>query len=371
VIYLDYNATTPVAPEVVEAVRQVLAEDFGNPSSVHRIGRSARRALETARGQVAGLIGAQPDEITFTSGGTESINSAIKGVAESKGGGHIVSTAVEHPAAMESLAWLARRGCTFTLVGVDSFGIIDPADVRRAIKADTILISVMHAQNEVGTIEPVEEIGRVAREAKVLFHVDAAQSAGKIAVDVERINADLLTIAGHKLYAPKGIGALYVREGMKIAPFVHGAMQEKGRRAGTENVALAVGLGVAATISHRHVGDPRVQELRDYFWRGLSDRFGARVALNGHPTDRLPNTLNVGFLGYRGGTILEQCDGLCASTGAACHADEVTPSAVLAAMGVGLERAEGAIRFSLGRPTTREQTDRVLKLLADVVLHQR
>jgi cysteine desulfurase len=369
VIYLDYNATTPVDPQVVEAVRQALAEDFGNPSSAHRIGRSARRALETARQQVAGLIGAQPEEITFTSGGTESINAALKGIAESKGGGHIVSTAVEHPAAMESLAWLAKRGVTHTLVGVDSFGMVDPADIRRAIRPDTILISVMHAQNEVGTIEPVEQIGKIAREAKIPFHIDAAQSAGKISVDVQRFNADLLTIAGHKLYAPKGIGALYTREGIKLAPFVHGAAQEGGRRAGTENVALAVGLGAAAELSHRHLDDPRVQELRDYFWKCLSKQFGARVVLNGHPATRLPNTLNVSFLGHRGGTILEQCDGLCASTGAACHADEVTPSAVLTAMGAGLERAEGAIRFSLGRPTTREQIDTVLGLLAEVVLH--
>ncbi|HPF38251.1 MAG TPA: cysteine desulfurase family protein [Phycisphaerae bacterium] len=364
-IYLDYHATTPTDPNVTEAMLPYLREQFGNPTSGHAKGRPVREAVENARASVARLINAEASEISFTSGGTEASNWAIKGAAfaANRKGDHVVTMSIEHPATLEPLAWLERFGMSHTIVDVDEYGRVDPAAIRAAIQDNTFLISLMHAQNEVGTIQPIEEIGAIARERGVLFHIDAAQSLGKIPVDVKALNADLLSIAGHKLYAPKGIGALYIRKGVEIDKFVHGAGQEQGRRAGTENVAMAVGLGKAAELSVAYLNDGDHSGLRDYFWGQLQHTLGDKVVLNGHPTVRLPSTLNVSFPGHVGGSLLERLEGVCASTGAACHAGDAKPSRVLTAMGLDRERAIGAIRFSVGRPTTRQEIDRVVEML--------
>ncbi len=364
-IYLDYNATTPIDPQVADAMRPFLDGNFGNPSSGHAMGRTARTAVEAARASVADLLGASADEIVFTSGGTEASNMAIKGVAQARShiGKHFVTTGVEHPATLNPMRALGESGFSRTEVGVDATGLVDPEEIRRAIRHDTILISVMQAQNEVGTIEPIEAIGRIAREAGILFHVDAAQSAGKIPTNADRMRADLISLAGHKMYGPKGIGALYVRGGVELSPLIHGASQERGLRAGTENVMMAVGLGKAAALAAEHLADDGVAKMRAYFWKALSGEFGQRVVLNGHPTLHLPGTLHVSFPGQVGGELLGRLDGVCASTGAACHAGQAEPSSVLKAMKMPRDRAVGAIRFSVGRPTTRGEIDQVVAML--------
>src|SRR3990170_3962513 len=366
-IYLDFNASTPIAPEAIEAMRPFLTDHYGNPSSLHWAGMPAKDAVEKARGQVAGLLGCDPTEVVFTSGGSESNNHAIKGVffANRNRGDHIVTTAVEHPATIKPCRFLETLGAKVTVLPVDRYGMVDPEDVRKAITPKTILITVMHANNEVGTIEPIPEIAAIAREAGISFHTDAAQTVGKISTDVEEPGVDLLSVAGHKVYAPKGIGALYIREGTKVEPFVHGAGHEAGRRAGTENVLLAVALGAACEAARRWIGMPLVKELRDRFWNGLQEMFGEKVTLNGHPTARLPNTLNVNFVGRVGGEVLATLLGDAASTGSACHAGSVTLSPVLAAMGVPPEEGIGAVRFSLGRTTTWEELEEVLGYLDD------
>lgn len=368
-IYLDYNATTPIDPAVAEAMLPYIREHFGNPSSGHSIGQTARRAVEAGRASLAALIGAVPEEIIFTGSGTEAGNMAIKGVARLRepAGKHFVTTVVEHPATLNPMTWLENFGFARTEVCVDATGLVDPDDIRKAIRPDTILISVMHAQNEVGTIEPIAEIGLIAREAGILFHVDAAQTVGKIPVSVDEMNADFLSIAGHKLYAPKGIGALYIRKGLDIEPLVHGGSQESGRRAGTENVVMIAGLGKAAELAADYLRETGHADLRDFFWQKLSEAFGDRVLLNGHPTQRLSGTLNVSFSGQVGGEILARLDGVCASTGAACHAGDARPSAVLLAMGHDRRRAVGTIRFSLGRPTTRGEIDAVVQMLKAIL----
>ncbi|HKQ46612.1 MAG TPA: cysteine desulfurase family protein [Phycisphaerae bacterium] len=389
-IYLDYNATTPIDPAVAEAMRPFIESQFGNPSSSHPLGRAAKSAVESARASLAALMGAKPHEIIFTSGGTEASNLAIKGLARRRGerGGHFVTTVVEHPATLEPMRALERNGFTRTEVSADPTGLVDPDAIRRAIRPDTILISVMHAQNEVGTIEPIAEIGQIARKRGVLFHVDAAQSMGKLPVTVDEMSADLLSIAGHKMYGPKGVGALYVHAGVELEPLIHGAAQESGRRGGTENVILIAGLGKAAELAREHLSPSpsqgegrgegsttskhdsatssidRIRLLRDHFWQRLSEAFGDRILLNGHPTLRLPNTLSVSFPGHVGGDILAKMPDVCASTGAACHAGDAKPSRVLMAMGYSRERAVGTIRFSLGHPTGREEIDAVVKQLA-------
>jgi cysteine desulfurase len=364
-IYLDFNASTPIAPEAVSAMRPFLTDHYGNPSSLHWAGMPAKDAVEKARGQVAGILGCDPTEVVFTSGGSESNNHAIKGIffANRERGNHIITTAVEHPATIHPCRFLEKLGAEVTVLPVDRFGKVDPEGVRRAITPNTILITVMHANNEVGTIEPIPEIAAIAREAGIPFHTDAAQSVGKISVDVEELGVDLLSVAGHKVYAPKGIGALYIREGRGIEPFVHGAGHEAGRRAGTESVLLAVALGAACETARKWIGMPQVRALRDRFWEGIQDLFGRRVTLNGHPADRLPNTLNVNFAGRAGAEILANLPGVAASTGSACHAGSVTLSPVLAAMGVRPEEGMGAVRFSLGRTTTWEELEEVLTLL--------
>ena len=366
-VYLDYNASTPIDPAVAAFMRPFLADHFGNPSSGHWAAAAAKVALETARGQVAALLGCRSGEIVFTSGGSEANNLALKGVffAQRDRGDHIVTTRIEHPAIIEPCAFLERLGARVTYLPVDGTGRIDPDDLRRAITPRTILVSIMHANNEVGTIQPIEDCARIAHERGVLFHTDAAQSVGKVATEVNQLGVDLLSIAGHKAYAPKGVGALFVRDGVSIEPLLHGAGHEHGRRAGTESVLLAAGLGKACELARDLASMDR---LRDRFWEALQKQFGNRVRLNGHPTHRLPNTLNVSFVGRIGAEILERLDGVAASTGSACHSGRIELSPVLEAMGVTPEVGMGAIRFSLGRGTTREGIDVVVERLSNLLI---
>ncbi|WP_246250189.1 cysteine desulfurase family protein [Bradyrhizobium cajani] len=368
-IYLDYNASTPIDPAVAAAMRPFLDEAFGNPSSGHWASIPAKVALEQARGQVAALLGAAPDEIVFTSGGSEANNLAIKGTffALDREGAHIVTSAVEHPAVLAPCRFLERLGAVVTYLPVDRTGRVDPEDVRRAITPQTVLISIMHANNEVGTIQPIEEISALARKHGIRLHTDAAQSVGKMTTKVDALGVDLLSIAGHKLYAPKGVGALYVRGGLELEPLIHGAGHERGRRAGTESALLAVGLGAACEIAADLAPMARIEVLRDRFWAALQDRFGDHVALNGHATERLPNTLNVSFVGRIGTDILEQLNGVAASTGSACHSGRIELSPVLAAMGVPERIGMGALRFSLGRGTTADEIDQVIARLTAIV----
>ena len=364
-IYLDYNASTPIDPAVAAAMRPFLDEAFGNPASGHWASTPAKAALEQARAQVATLLGCAPDEIVFASGGSEANNLAIKGTffALQNKGEHIITTAVEHPAVLAPCRFLERLGAGVTYLHVDATGRVDPEAVRRAITPRTVLISVMHANNEVGTIQPIEEIGVIAREHGIRFHIDAAQSVGKVPTRVDALGVDLLTIAGHKLYAPKGVGALYVRRGTTLEPLIHGAGHEQGRRAGTESALLAVGLGTACALAQDLAPMTHVRALRDRFWKALQDRFGDRVVLNGHVEYRLPNTLNVSFVGVAGAEVLASLDGVAASTGSACHAGRVELSPVLAAMGIPEKIGMGAVRFSLGRQTTDAEIDTIIALL--------
>ena len=364
-IYLDFNATTPIAPEVAAAMNQALTEPFGNPSSGHWAGLPARQRVEKARAQLAALLCCSPDEVVFTSGGSEANNHALKGVffAHGEQGGHIITTQIEHPAVLNPCHFLERLGASVTYLPVDRFGKVDPDDVRRALTPRTILISVMHANNEVGTLQPISEIARIAHERGVLFHTDAAQSVGKIPTHVDELGVDLLSLAGHKLYAPKGVGALYVRKGVRLEPLIHGAGHESGRRAGTDNILLDMALGSACELAQSWLDVDSIRELRDLFWELLEARVGERVVLNGHPTERLPNTLNVSFVGKVGSTILHGLEGVAASTGSACHSGSVELSPVLKAMNIPPEVGMGAIRFSLGRTTTREEIEQVVSRL--------
>jgi cysteine desulfurase len=365
-IYLDYNASTPIDPAVTATMKPFLADHFGNPSSDHWAAAPAKAALEKARGQIAALLGCEDDEVVFTSGGSEANNLALKGVyfARRGSGDHIITTRIEHPAIIVPCRFLERLGARITYLPVDRFGRVDPDDLNRAITPRTILISIMHANNEVGTIQPIEQCARIAREHGILFHTDAAQSVGKIATDVNGLGVDLLSIAGHKLYAPKGVGALFVRRGVPLEPLIHGAGHENGRRAGTESALLATGLGKACELVRDLSAMDRVQALRDHFWRALQERFGNRIALNGDPEHRLPNTLNVSFIDCIGAEILKGLDRVAASTGSACHSGRIELSPVLEAMGVTPEVGMGAIRFSLGRGTTREEIDAVAERLS-------
>src|SRR5712692_1547614 len=369
-IYLDFNATTPIAREVAAAINQALTEQFGNPSSEHWAGLPARQAVEKARAQVAALLHCSSDEVVFTGGGSESNNHALKGAFFAQGGrgGHIITTQVEHPAVLNPCRFLERLGASVTYLSVDRFGRVDPEDVRHALTPQTILISIMHANNEVGTLQPIADISRMAHARGVLVHTDAAQSVGKIPTLVDALGVDFLSVAGHKVYAPKGIGALYMRAGVALEPLIHGAGHESGRRAGTENVIFAVGLGKACEVAQADL--PRyqrdVRQLRDLFWQELDKRFGDRVVLNGHPEQRLPNTLHVDFRGVIGAELLEKLPELAASTGSACHAGEITMSSVLEAMQIPPELGMGAVRFSLGRYTTRQDIEQAVALIARV-----
>ncbi len=368
-VYLDYNASSPIAPEVAEAMQPFLTDYYGNPSTSHWAGKPAKEAYERARQQVAALLGCAHDEVIFTSGGSESDNHALKGVffALRAQGNHIITTQIEHPAILNPCRFLEKLGAKVTYVGVDQYGRVSPADIEQSITNQTILISVMHANNEVGTIQPIVEISKIAKKYNILVHTDAAQSVGKIPTRVDDLGIDLLSVAGHKLYAPKGIGALYIRRGTPIEPFVHGAGHEGGRRAGTENIILAVGLGKACELAAASLSHLKIWELRDYFWSELSKYFRSSIVLNGHPEERLPNTLNVSFVGKLGQDILAKIPGLAASTGSACHAGTVELSPVLKAMKVDEQVGKGTIRFSLGRYTTKEEIDLTLQWLKEAV----
>lgn len=368
-IYLDYNASTPIDPAVVGMMRPLLEEAYGNPSSGHWASVSARAALEKARGQVSALLGCADDEIVFTSGGSEANNLALKGVFFARGDrpSHIITTEIEHPAILVPCRFLERLGASVTYVPVDGSGLVDPDAIRKAITKDTCLISVMHANNEVGTIQPVAEIARTARAHGIFLHTDAAQSVGKIAAKVDELGVDLLSVAGHKLYAPKGVGALYVRHGVALEPLIHGASHESGRRAGTESALLTAALGKACEIAQAWIGMPEVERLRDKFWDRLRAAFGNRVILNGHPEKRLPNTLNVSFVGHNGAEILARMPTIAASTGSACHSGQITLSPVLQAMRITPEVGLGAIRFSLGRGTREHEIETVVAELRRVI----
>lgn len=376
-IYLDYNATTPIDPAVLEAILPYFKEQFGNPSSSHLYGKLAKEAVNRAREHVAKLIGSEPNEALFTSGGTESNNHAIIGVALAniKKGRHIVTSRIEHPSVFETLRYLEENfGFKITYLPVDEYGMVNPLDVEQAITNETVLITIMHANNEVGTIEPIEEIGRIAKEKGVIFHSDAAQSCGKIKVNVNKLNVDLLTIAGHKLYAPKGIGALYIRNGTKLDKFIHGAGQEQGKRAGTENVPYIVGLGYACEIASGKIYDfgQSVKHLRDKLHKKILDGLGEeRIKLNGHPKLRLPNTLNISIKGIVGEELLAQMPEIAASTGSACHAGSTEPSTVLLAMGLARGQALEALRLSLGRWSTEEEIHDASQLIVRNVQSKR
>ncbi|MBN2430935.1 MAG: selenide, water dikinase SelD [Acidobacteria bacterium] len=368
-IYLDYNATTPVAPDVAAAMRPYLEEVFGNPSSAHWYGVQARKAVEMARRQVADLLACDAGEIIFTSGGSESNNLAIKGVALARQdrGRHIITSAVEHPAVIQVCHFLEQQGYTVTYLPVDDAGRVRPEDVAAALTPQTILVTIMHANNEVGTLQPLAEIAAVVRPAGALLHTDAAQSVGKIPVRVDDLGVDLLSVAGHKLYAPKGIGALYLRRGVDVVQLIHGADHEQNLRAGTENVLEIVGLGAACALAAREPERlvAHLRAMRDRLHRQLEDRLGKGVRLNGHPDFRLPNTLSLGFAGVAANILLDEiADRVAASAGAACHADEVEVSAVLEAMRVPPEFAMGTIRFSTGRMTTAAEIDQAADVIA-------
>ncbi len=368
-IYLDYNATTPIDREVADAMLPYLYEHFGNPSSAHPYGRAAREAVDRAREQVAALLNASPGEVVFTSGGTEANNMVIKGVAEAAGRGHIVTSAVEHPAVLEPCRWLGARGFEITVVGVDAKGRVDPAEVQAALRDDTVLVSIMLANNEVGTIQPVAEIARLAHERGALMHTDAAQAVGKIPVDVQALGVDFLSVAGHKLYAPKGVGALYLRQGVELPKFMHGAAHERNRRAGTENVAQIAGLGMAAEIARRDMasGVAALRETRDRLYGALTARLDD-IRRNGDPDNCLPNTLSLSFKGVQANVLVERISSqVAASAGAACHADQVTVSTVLAAMDVPTEYAMGTLRLSTGRMTTTGEVDAAAAFIAEAV----
>ena len=369
-IYLDYNATTPLAPEVVAAMQPCLDEDFGNPFSHHWAGQRTRVAVERARYQVAELLRCDPTEVVFTSGGTEANNSALAGVFFSRHGKsvpHFIISSIEHPSVGKTCDFLERLGAEVTRLAVNRHGMVDPADVHRAITSETVLVSVMHANNEVGTLQPIREIAGIAREHNVLMHSDAAQSVGKVPVEITDLGVDLLTVAGHKMYAPQGVGALFIRRGVDLEPFLHGADHERGRRAGTENVLEIVGLGAACQLAQRWVRDDSTRKLRDQFWQLLQATFGDRVVLNGHPEQRLPNTLNVSFPGQLGHEILSRLPNIAASTGSACHAGEYGLSPVLKAMQIDETAGLGAIRFSVGRNSTAAEVEATVAQLANLL----
>ena len=367
-IYLDYNATTPVDPLVADAIEPYLHQHFGNPSSTHVYGRNAHQAVEQAREQVAMLIGAQAHEIVFTGCATEANNLAIRGAARAlrDKGRHLITCAVEHPAVEQPFARLAEDGWEVTVLPVDNYGRVDPATLADALRDDTVLVSIMHANNEVGTIQPIEEIAAITRPRGILLHTDAAQSAGKIPLSVDDLGVDLLSLAGHKFYATKGVGALYVRHGTPLLPVLVGAGHEAGLRPGTENVPAIVGLGEAARIAHAH--DPgqtrqRLCLLRDQLHTSLTEAIPG-LLLNGHPEQRLPNTLNLSFPGVDGRDLLTHAaDQVAASVGSACHEDSEAVSGVLGAMGIEVERARGAVRLSIGTPTTEAEIERAAQAL--------
>ena len=375
-VYLDNNATTPVDRRVYEAMSPYLFEKFGNPSTLYSIGAEARAAVEEARKKVADLVGAKPDEIVFTGCGSESDNMALKGVAfaQMERGKHVIVSSIEHHAVLNTAAYLEKIGFEVTYLPVDRYGMVDPDDLRQAIRTDTILVSIMLANNEIGTIQPIKELCLVSHERGVLFHTDAVQAAGKLRIDVEELGVDLLSLSAHKIYGPKGVGALYIRKGTKVHPLIHGGHQERGRRAGTENVAGIVGFGKAAEIALQEMEEEavRIAGLRDRLEGGILERI-EDVLINGHPEKRLPNTTNISFRYIEGEAIILKLasHGIFASTGSACSSDTLEPSHVLMAIGLSPEVGHGSVRFSLGKFNTADDVDRTLEVLPEVVSNLR
>jgi cysteine desulfurase len=370
--YFDHNATTPVDPEVLEVMLPFLGQEFGNASSIHSAGQRARAAVEAARASVAALLGAKPSEIVFTSGGTEADNLAVLGTLAAAGGAkrHLITSRIEHPAVLGACHALGRRGVEISYLPVGRDGIVDPGDVRKALRPETALISVMHANNELGTVQPIEEIGRIAAEADVIFHTDAVQSAGKLPLDVNQLGVDLLSISAHKLYGPKGVGALYVRTGTVLVAQFHGGHDERDRRPGTENVAGIAGLGKAAELARRHLAEDagRLRGLRDRLERELLAAV-PEARLNGDAQRRVPNTANISFLGAGGEALVIALDlkGIACSTGAACSSGAIEPSHVLTAIGLSPLEARASLRISLGRGTTAEEIDYAVGVIPAVV----
>lgn len=372
IIYMDYAATTPTDPQVVEAMLPYFTEKFGNPSTLYSVGREAKRVIEEVRAKVASLMGASPEEIVFTSGGTEANNFALEGVAfaNQHKGDHIIASAIEHHAVLEPLHFLEKRGFKVTLLPVDKDGLVDPEDLRKAITDKTILISIMHANNEIGTIQPIEEIGKIAREREVYFHTDAVQTFGSLPVDVNKLNCHLLSISAHKLYGPKGVGALYIRKGTKMVSFLHGGGQEKNRRASTEYVPGIIGLGKAAELAHQGMEEraKQILTLRNKLIETILEKIDL-TRLNGHRTRRLPNNVNVSIEKIEGESMLLALDsyGICASSGSACTSGSTEPSHVLVALGLSPDVAFGSLRLTLGKHTTEQEVDFVLEVLPQIV----
>jgi cysteine desulfurase len=372
-IYLDYNASTPVDPQVSEAMWPFVQQFYGNPSSVHVFGQRLKQAIDVSRNQLASLLDASASEFLFNSGASEANNTVLKGAACSlhSHGNHIITSRMEHPSILNTCSFLEKQGISVTYVDVDGYAMVDPESVRKAITSRTILISIMHANNEVGTLQPISEISSIAREHGILLHSDAAQSVGKIPVSVQDLSVDLLSIAGHKLYAPKGIGALYKKSGVTIEPLIHGAGQESDFRSGTQNAAYIVALGKAAELAQHELAHPgyAVCALRDEFQQRLLERLGSRIVVNGHPHQRLPNTLHVSFRGITGVDLLARIPELATSTGAACHSGQVYLSPTLRAMGIDPELGAGSVRFSLGRFTTRDEILQTVELIERAFIH--
>ena len=371
-IYLDYAATTPTHPDVVKAMLPYFTDAFGNPSSIYSYGQEAKGAIDEARVKVANLVNARDEEIIFTGGGTEADNFALKGVAfaNENRGNHIITSSIEHHAVIETCKFLERRGFRATYLPVDEHGLVDPGDVKKAITGKTILISVMHANNEMGTIEPIAEVGRIAKEAGIYFHTDAVQTVGHIPVDVNELGMDLLSMSAHKLYGPKGVGALYIRKGTKLVPLMHGGEQERRRRASTENAPGIVGFGMAAELARQEMSEEaeRLTHLRDQLIQGLLEQID-HTRLNGHPLKRLPNNVNISVDYVEGESMVLNLDleGICVSTGSACSSSSLEPSHVLLATGLSHEQAHGSLRFSLGKWTTEKEIEQVLDVLPRIV----
>jgi len=368
-VYMDHAATTPMDKEVFEAMKPYFLEKYGNASSLHSFGMEAKEALEKSREMVANLIGASVDEIIFTGGGTESDNLAIKGIAFKAGKGHVITSSIEHPAVLETCKFLEKKGFRVTYLPVDKYGLINPEDVENAIEKDTILITIMHANNEIGTIEPIEEIGKIASENNILFHTDAVQSIGKIPIDVKKINVDLLSISAHKIYGPKGVGALYVKKGTKIDAIIHGGGHERGLRSSTENIPGIVGLAKACSLAKERMEEDvkKMKKLRDMLIEGILEI--DKSYLNGHPEKRLPNNAHFYFKGIEGESLILMLDdaGIAASTGSACSSKKLMPSHVLLAIGLKPEDAHGSLRLTLGRENSKEEVEYVLETLPKIV----
>ena len=368
-VYLDHAATTPVDEEVLEEMLPYFTKKYGNASSLHSFGREARDAIERSRERVAELIGAESEEIIFTAGGTESDNIAIKGIAFRKGKGHIITSQIEHPAVMATCQHLEKKGFDVTYLPVDKYGMVSPEDVENAIRDDTILITIMHANNEIGTVEPIEEIAKIARENEIVFHTDAVQSVGKIPVNVKRIGMDMLSISAHKIYGPKGVGALYIKKGTKIEAIIHGGGHEKGLRPSTENVPGIVGLGKACELAEKRMEEDmkRIQRLRDRLIKGVLEI--EESYLNGHPEKRLPNNAHFRFAAVEGESLILSLDdkGIAGSTGSACSSKKLKPSHVLMAIGLNEVQAHGSLRLTLGRENTEEEIDYVIEVLPPIL----